>query len=392
MDYKEVSRLLFGSAYLQADLYCRKIPQSQQGRNAKTICMLEDEGTLMAVEEYMTGEGKLATALGLANAITEHWEREGIKKKDGSKKELAERTAREWMHRRGYKWTDLKKGVYKDGHERPDVLAYRNEVFLPRLAELESTFVEWAFPHLDDDPDAEAILVYPENLPPGTKPRVPVTHDESSFNSKDGVHRAWVKADHLPFYDKGRGTGIMASEYLTPGGNLQLPRDYPEDDYPREPDGDPFRECTQLFSFGEGLGWWNGENVVAQLKNLTIPLFEKAFPGCQAVFFFDCATNHTAYAPEALRVEKMNLSEGGAQDADMKDGWYYTATGTRRTQKMHFQRRGVKVAKGMERVLRERGLWIEGKPALPACAAHLHCLSTVPTCTARLHCPPAFLY
>jgi hypothetical protein len=122
MDYKEVSRLLFGSAYLQADLYCRKIPQSQQGRNAKTICMLEDEGTLMAVEEYMTGEGKLATALGLANAITEHWQREGIKKKDGSKKELAERTAREWMHRRGYKWTDLKKGVYKSLKEWGDNL------------------------------------------------------------------------------------------------------------------------------------------------------------------------------------------------------------------------------------------------------------------------------
>jgi hypothetical protein len=148
----------------------------------------------------------------------------------------------------------------------------------------------------------------------------------------------------------------MVSEYLTPGGNLKLSPDHLEDDWPREPDGDPFNECTQLFEFGEG-GYWNGENVVAQLQDLTIPLFEKTFPGCQAVFFFDCATNHTAFARDALRVETMNLSEGGAQNADMKDGWYIDSRGNRRSQKMHFMRNGVKVAKGMENVLRERGLW-----------------------------------
>jgi hypothetical protein len=333
--------------------------------------MLEDEGTLMAFEEYMTGEGKLATGPGLANAITDYWRSEGITNEDGSDKELADRTATEWMNRRGYKWTDLKKGVYKDGHERPDVLAYRNDVFLPRLAELEPTFVQWTFPHLEEDPDADPILVYPQNLPPGVKPRVPVTHDESSFNSKDGIRRAWVKEDYLPFYDKGRGTGIMASEYLTPGGNLKLPPNHPEDDWPSEPDGDSFNECTQLFEFGDGQ-WWDGENVVAQLKDLTIPLFEKAFPGCQAVFLFDCATNHTAFAHDALRVEKMNLSEAGAQDADMKDGWFIDSRGTHHSQKMHIMRNGVKVAKGMEKVLRERGLRPrEGEPAALTPPMHL---------------------
>jgi hypothetical protein len=95
--------------------------------------MLEDEGTLMAFEKYMIGEGKLATGPGLANAITEYWRSEGITNEDGSDKEHADRTATEWMNRRGYKWTDPKKGVYKDGHERPDVLAYRNDVFLPTV-------------------------------------------------------------------------------------------------------------------------------------------------------------------------------------------------------------------------------------------------------------------
>jgi hypothetical protein len=75
--------------------------------------------------------------------------------------------------------------------------------------------------------------------------------------------------------------------------------------------------------------------------------------------FFDNATNHTAFAKDALRVEKMNLSSAGAQTADMKDGWFYRDN-RRHNQKMHIMRRGEKVAKGMEQVLRERGLWREG--------------------------------
>ena len=43
---------------------------------------------------------------------------------------LAPRTARKWFRRKGYRWTDLKKGVFKDGHERSDVVAYRNDFFL----------------------------------------------------------------------------------------------------------------------------------------------------------------------------------------------------------------------------------------------------------------------
>ncbi|KAA8903597.1 hypothetical protein FN846DRAFT_919925 [Sphaerosporella brunnea] len=81
----------------------RVIPEGAQGRHAKTPCMLEDEGTLMAFEEYMTGEGKLATGPGLANAITEYWRSEGITNEDGSEAKLADRTATEWMNRKGYK-------------------------------------------------------------------------------------------------------------------------------------------------------------------------------------------------------------------------------------------------------------------------------------------------
>jgi hypothetical protein len=51
----------------------RCFPDSLQGRHAKTHCMLEDEGTLLVMREYMAGAGLHATTEDLANAITVYW-------------------------------------------------------------------------------------------------------------------------------------------------------------------------------------------------------------------------------------------------------------------------------------------------------------------------------
>jgi len=37
----------------------------------------------------------------------------------------------------------MKKGVYNDGHEREDVVAYHKKVFLPFLKSGESGLTEW---------------------------------------------------------------------------------------------------------------------------------------------------------------------------------------------------------------------------------------------------------
>jgi hypothetical protein len=46
--------------------------------------------------------------------------------------------------------------VYMDGHERPDVVEYRNAVFLPLIASLKKQMVQWApkgseLEHIDPD-------------------------------------------------------------------------------------------------------------------------------------------------------------------------------------------------------------------------------------------------
>jgi hypothetical protein len=42
-------------------------------------------------------------------------------------------TARRWLHREGFCYMQHKKALYYDGHDRPDVLEYRQRVFLPTM-------------------------------------------------------------------------------------------------------------------------------------------------------------------------------------------------------------------------------------------------------------------
>jgi hypothetical protein len=110
---------------------------------------------------------------------------------------------------------------------------------------------------------------------------------------------------------------VLWSEYLTAVGNLQLPEG--ATDLPLDLDGDTFRECTEIVECTDGR-YWKSEDVVNQLCNLALPLFEKAYPGYQALFCFDNATNYAAYAPDAPRTELINLGPGGKQPL-MRNGF-----------------------------------------------------------------------
>ena len=93
----------------------------------------------------------------------------------------------------------------------------------------------------------------------------------------------------------------------------------------------------------------------------TIPIINAAFPGCQAVFAFDNASNHCSYAADALRVENMNSilevnkaccgrpscmhGKGLSQSMSIAQDYY--------------NRELAGKPKGIMRVLKERGLWPE---------------------------------
>jgi hypothetical protein len=54
------------------------------------------------------------------------------------------------------------------------------------------------------------------------------------------------------------------------------------------------RDATIYFEYGDkGEGYWTGEDIVQQVLNKAIPVFEKEYgKECKACFLFDNSSNH----------------------------------------------------------------------------------------------------
>ena len=256
---------------------------------------------------------------------------------------VSENTVRRCLVSLGYSYKQLKKGVYLDGHERPDVQQNRNG-FLDKIFIYESYMEKYSGDSME--------IVESPNLPEGQKRHVLVVHDESLFYSNDGVSSAWVHPKHPPLRKKGKGKCIMISEFLCEcHGRLSWTTELGEVEY-----------ATTIITPGKNDdGWWKAENLVHQFKTKAIPMFDRLHPNCAAVFLFDNSTNHGAFADDALNVNNMNLNSGGKQPI-LRDGWFLQGDGARVVQKMVFPIGHPKagVPKGIKQVLQERKLWING--------------------------------
>ena len=270
------------------------------------------------------------------------------------------RTARMWLHRLGIHYKRLGKGVYVDGHEREDVVEYRQQVFVPKWLELRKRFCIF-------DPSDEAS---PWKIPPGLgheKGIVLVTHDESTFNANDSSSHGWVEGDKMPLRPKGRGKGIMVSGFFTPGRLLTIPSSVSDPQilsvYPgwrRNADGSLVREAVVYLEYGKD-NYWTGEKMIDHALEAAC-IFKFAFPNFRGLFAFDNASSHCAYAEDALIAERMNFGPGGKQPW-MRDG-FYVKHDRRRPQRMSFSALHenpnlANAPKGLKQVLVERGLWRE---------------------------------
>ena len=307
-------------------------------------------GVAQAVADHVGNHGAagtIAKALGSAEGLDGDKDEvvgELSRTKSRTTGEIRARTARKWLKKMGFAWDQVKKGVYIDGHERKDVVEYRNNVFLPAFERIRPFLVTW---------DDKGNLHMPENLPLGQKPLVLVTHDESTFNAYDGKRVMWIDNGKQPLRNKGRGKGLMVSDFLTPGGRLCVPETMSDADI--EDKNIPRRYATEYFVFGKD-HYWLGANMVDHAVKVAVPIFEATFPDCQAVFLFDNASNHCSFAEDALVVSKMNLNAGGSQ-ARMRDGFIHNKGVP---QAMSFSADHPSLAgkpKGIKAVLQERDLW-----------------------------------
>jgi hypothetical protein len=171
-----------------------------------------------------------------------------------------------------------------------------------------------------------------------------------------------MRKGHQPLRPKTKGKGIMVSGFLTPGGRLRVPDTIPDSELLKDPmwvlvDDKPIRDAMWLLEYGKD-NYWTGDKMIWHTMRIAVPIFRYAFPGCQALFAFDNASNHCAFADDALLASRMNLSPGGKQ-AKLREGFDHIRG---LPQAMVFsdthpslQLRGK--SKGLEVILRERGLW-----------------------------------
>ena len=121
----------------------------------------------------------------------------------------------------------------------------------------------------------------------------------------------------------------------------------------------PRRFTTEYFTSGKDK-YWRGGDMVNQTVKVAIPIFNAAFPGCQAIFEFDNASNHCSYTTDALRVENMNLNPGGKQ-GKLREGFMHSKF-LPQSMLVPWNYHGLEPAdrpKGIKRALRKRGLWPE---------------------------------
>ncbi|KZV67560.1 hypothetical protein PENSPDRAFT_611238 [Peniophora sp. CONT] len=262
---------------------------------------------------------------------------------------ISVRTARRWLNAMGYKYGRKAKGMYFDGHEREDVVAYR-DAFVARWKEYEKRF------QLFDNDGHELPSPKGFALPNGDmRFRLHlVTHDECIFYQNDKPGREWhKKRQHGAPTQKGEGQTVMVSDFLVPEWGRLV---YEEKEIGYK------EEARILLRPGkERDGYFAHEDLIRQVDH-AIDVFELRTKGrVQALFMFDNAPSHMKRAPDALSARYLvkkptkdwTLKGCGVRmrDGVMPDGsaqpFYWPEN--------HPTHAGW--FKGMEQIIRERGLW-----------------------------------
>ena len=186
----------------------------------------------------------------------------GLKIKGG----ISSRTAVRWLRSEGFRYVKHAKGVYIDGHEREDVVECRQNSYIPTLRRLQPRMIEF-----QDDPEKMVLKDYE-----GQRPIVIVFHDEATFQANDDKDRSWVFDSQHKLKKKGVGKGVHQSDFIDPVKGW-------------------CKEASVQMLYGKDAGYWDGDKLVAQLKDIAIPALKKAHPGCQLLLIFDNSSGLSVY-------------------------------------------------------------------------------------------------
>ncbi len=253
--------------------------------------ILVDEDLTNDLSLYLMEIGKEISAKKLMNYINS----DAIRSKHGIERPISERTARRYLNTLGYRWAAPKKGQYADGHEREDVVYYREQVFLPQWRRIEQRMANW----VRDDVMKECN---PGPRMPGLESEVIAWfHDETVFYAHDRRKRGWYHKDApAKPYTKGEGASLMIADFVSARfGWLQSP--------------DGKRGARKVMRPGKNRdGYFTYEEICNQAAE-AMAILQEFYPQYEHVFIYDNASTHLKRAPDALSARRMpkNIPKAG---------------------------------------------------------------------------------
>ncbi|PBK82288.1 hypothetical protein ARMGADRAFT_1048655 [Armillaria gallica] len=266
---------LHGSG-MKARLF-EQLPEETQGGQANTKSLLNDESVQAACRAWLSAQqvGSITPRLFCAAVNEEILHTLGITLKHP----ISERTAHQWLLHLGYQQTLIKKGVYMDGHKRPDMVKYHNNIFLPAM----KLFEEWMMKHMEPDlKPVEPILL------PGVRKVIAYFHDECCFHALDYKRTAWLAKGQTVLQKKSRGWLIHVSDFITEGTGWLVQQD----------------QNRNII--------WDTEQLMKQM-DCAIEIHNAIHPDTTALCIFDQSSAHTSLPPDALHAWERNMSDGGKQ-------------------------------------------------------------------------------
>jgi hypothetical protein len=137
-----------------------------------------------------------------------------------------------------------KKALYYNGHDRPDVLDYRQKYFLPAMQQYRTQMVEYKI--------GEVEMEVLKQLKPGERKIILVAHDEVMMQANDGEKAGWVLDGEQPLKKNGAGRGLHQSDVICSTYGW-------------------LKGASVTLEYGKNYdGYWNGQLFVKQVCNLTL--------------------------------------------------------------------------------------------------------------------------
>ncbi|KAI0723025.1 hypothetical protein C8Q76DRAFT_691602 [Earliella scabrosa] len=310
--------------------------------NTWNVSALDNEDLEQALLEHLQGLGKYICAADIVTFLANRH----IQERFGLEDTISLSTAQAWMHALGYRWKKSSNGQYVDGHEREDVVRYRQQVYLPalnalrpRLRQYDENGIELAplsqsahppssetapgsspLPAISASPsnpspalsesgevatpvqDSPLAASNSETNPPPSiachgevleRPARLLWHDESVFYANDRRVVYWVpEGEKAVPRAKGEGASMMISDFFSA-----------EDGWLRSEDGKT--SARRLFRPGKNRdGYFSNDDVIEQF-HAAADIAQARWPNEEIVMVLDNAPTHQKREDDALSARQM---------------------------------------------------------------------------------------